>query len=70
MKFEMAIFRRFLKGFIAGGIGSAAALLAAGVTASSIEDLKKFSIAIVTAFLAGGLLSIEKMLTWQDETEA
>jgi len=70
MKFETAIFKRFLKGFIAGGIASAAALLAAGVTVASIEDLKKFSISLATAFLVGGLLGIEKMISWTDVPQA
>lgn len=70
MKYESAIIRRFLKGFVAGGIGSAAALLAVGITVSSLDDLKKFGVSLATAFLAGGLLAVEKMLSWKDEPQA
>jgi hypothetical protein len=64
----VVIAKRFLRGFISGGIASAAALLAAGVSVTTLEDLRKLSIALAAAFITGGLLSIDKLLRWQDET--
>ena len=59
-----AICKRFLKGFIAGGAASAIIVLNAGVTIRTLEDLKTFGISLGIAFLTGGLMAIEKGLTW------
>jgi hypothetical protein len=53
---------RFAKGFLAGGLGSVAALLSAGLPAT---DLKKLGIALATAFISGGLLAVEKAYNWK-----
>lgn len=66
----LVIAKRFLRGFIAGGIGSVGALLYAGVNISSPDDLRKLAIALAAAFISGGLLAIDKMLRWKDEPES
>lgn len=53
---------RFLRGFVAGGLTSSAALLALGTTITSLEDLKKFGIALAVAFGTGGLLALDKLI--------
>jgi undecaprenyl pyrophosphate phosphatase UppP len=63
----VAITKRFARGFLSGGIGAAAALLAAGVSVTNAEDLKKFAIALVAAFVSGGLLAIDKLLRYEPE---
>lgn len=63
------IFKRFLKGFIAGGLASVSVSLNAGFTITSLEDIKQFSFALVVAFLTGGILSIEKALNWRERAE-
>lgn len=57
--------RRFTKGFIAGGLSSALVLIGQGVAISSVSDIKHFGIALVVAFLTGGLLSVEKYVNYQ-----
>ena len=61
-----AIFKRFLKGFLASGIASAVLVLSAGVTINSLEDLKQFIVALFIAFFTGGLMAIEKTLRWKE----
>lgn len=53
---------RFLRGFVAGGLTSASALLATGTTVATLEDLKKFGIALAVAFGTGGLLALDKLV--------
>lgn len=57
---------RFLKGFIAAGLASVATVLAAGATIHNLTDLKTLGISLVIPFITGGLLAVEKMITWQD----
>lgn len=61
---------RFLKGFVAAGLASVGAFLAAGVTIKSVEDLKALLIPLAIAFVTGGLLSIEKLVNWTDAPPA
>lgn len=65
----IVVAKRFFRGFIAGGVASAAALLAAGATLNTWDDLRQLSIAVATAFISGGLLAIDKMFRWTDEPE-
>lgn len=60
-KFESVLIR-FVKGFVAGGLASIGMLLASGLPAT---DLRKLAIALLTAFLSGGLLAVEKAYNWQ-----
>lgn len=62
----LVIAKRFLRGFISGGIGAVAALLGTGVTVATFEDLKQLGVALAAAFVSGGLLAIDKLLRWQD----
>lgn len=59
-----SVVKRFAKGFVAGGIASALAVIQAGVVISSVEDLKKLGIAVVVGFITGGLLALEKAINW------
>jgi len=62
-----SIAKRFLKGFIAGGIAAVVVALKVGGTISSITELKSFGIGLGVAFLTGGFLAIEKALNWTTE---
>lgn len=64
------IAKRFLRGFLAAGIASVSATLAAGVTVTSLEDLKKLGLSLAVAFISGGLLSIDKLVRLSDEPQA
>lgn len=65
MTMRNAIFRRFLKGFVSGGIASAVLILQSGVLITSFSDLKQLGGALAVAFVTGGLLAIEKALNWE-----
>lgn len=58
---------RFLKGFVAGGLASVATFLAAGVTIHDLSQLQTFAYPLAMAFVTGGILGIEKLLTWKNE---
>jgi hypothetical protein len=60
------LFKRFLRGFFAGGLASVAALLATTVTISNLADLKKLGSSLAIAFVTGGLLATEKALRWKE----
>lgn len=53
--------RRFVKGFIAGGLSSVVLIVGAGFQFHNLEDLKTYGTALTFAFLTGGLLAVEKM---------
>ncbi len=59
---------RFIKGFIAGGVGSVLALLSTGMF-RTVDDLKAAQFSIVLAFLVGGGLAAQKMWSWVDIQE-
>lgn len=61
-----SFFVRFAKGFVAGGVGAMALQLQAGIHLASLIDLKMLGLTLTSAFITGGLLAIEKMLTWQE----
>lgn len=60
-----SVLKRFLKGFLAGGLSSVVVILNADVTISSIADLKQFAISLLLAFMTGGMLAIDKALRWR-----
>lgn len=60
-----SIIKRFLKGFLAGGLSSVVVILNAGVTISSIADLKQFAVSLLLAFMTGGILALDKALRWR-----
>lgn len=62
-----AVLKRFLKGFLAGGIAQAVLIINGGLNIHNIEDLKGLGFALVAGFITGGLLAVEKMLAWKDE---
>jgi hypothetical protein len=70
MEFYKAIAMRFLKGFLAGGFGAISSQLALGIAVHSVEELKIFLISLVAAFVSGGTLALQKMLSWKNESEA
>lgn len=62
---QQSVALRFIKGFIAAGISSMIVMVNAGVTIGSLDDLKKFGVALGVAFLSGLLMAIEKSLSWK-----
>ena len=58
--------KRFAKGFLAGGIAQVALIIGPGLKFHSLDDIKTITTAIVFGFLVGGLLSVQKMLSWQE----
>lgn len=63
---NQAILKRFLKAFVGGGVGAIGLLLAQGISVHSLADLQHLGQITLAAFISGGLLAIEKMLSWQD----
>jgi hypothetical protein len=60
----VVLLKRFIRGFVAGGLASVAAQLATNIVISNIADLKKLGISLAVAFISGGILAIEKALRW------
>lgn len=58
--------RRFLKGFIAGGLASVMVFLATGTPVQDFADIQNLRFPLAMAFLTGGLQSIQKMLSWKE----
>lgn len=65
-----AFFKRFLKGFVAGGIASMIPLLSTLSPEATLKDPKILLYNLIVAFLTGGLLAVEKMINYvpQDQT--
>lgn len=61
-----SVLLRFLKGFIAGGLGEIAPLLSGGITIHTTSDLKTIGLALIVPFVSGGILAVEKLLSWTD----
>lgn len=57
--------KRFLKGFLAGGVGAVFVVTSSGVSFSTLGEAKHLGLVILGAFLTGGLLAIEKMVNFQ-----
>lgn len=57
---------RFAKGFLAGGIAQVVLIINAGTTINSIADIKAITTAVFIGFLTGGLLAVQKMISWKE----
>lgn len=64
-KFQVG-FRRFLKGFVAGGLAQVVLIIGPGLTFSNLEDVKAIVTALVFGFITGGLLAVQKMLSFTE----
>lgn len=60
------IFKRFLRGFVAGGIAASVPLLTGLLEVNDLTTLKKFGLVVSVAFLGGGLQAIDKLMRWVD----
>lgn len=58
-----AFLKRFIKGFVGGGVSSLLVSLHSGIAFSSWSD---FVHVLLSAFLTGALLATEKMMNWDD----
>ena len=65
----IVLFKRFLRGGIAGAVGSMATLVP--FSGSSLVEIKTWlfmlAIAGATGFISGGILALDKFLRWEDE---
>lgn len=61
-----AIIIRFIKGFIAGGIGSILPMLVVINPKDLIENPNIIVYNLFVSFFTGGLLAMQKLLSWQD----
>lgn len=61
-----AVFKRFAKGFLAGGLSSVSLIIGAGFQFHNLADVRTYFTALLFGFLTGGLLAIEKMMSWQE----
>ena len=57
--------KRFAKGFLAGGIAQVALIIGPGLSFHSLDDIRAIITALTFGFIVGGLLSVQKMLSWQ-----
>lgn len=63
------ILLRFVRGFVASGVGQIAAYLAANqFNVSSLADLQSFLFILLTSFIIGGLLGLDKILRYEEDT--
>jgi hypothetical protein len=61
---------RYARAFIAGGIASLATFFAASqFNPETLKDPKVLIISVGTAFIAGGLQAIDKLLRWQSPSQ-
>lgn len=56
--------KRFVKGFIAGGVAQVVLIVGAGLQFHNLTDVRTYATAIAFGFLTGGLLAVEKMLNY------
>ena len=62
-EFLWAIFKRFLRAFAAGGLGSVVMVLAANsFEVATFQDFTRWIYIIAVAFITGGLMALEKMV--------
>ena len=66
--FNLVIFRRFARAFVAGGLVSLSAQLATSPQPlfGSPTDLKVWGISLFYAFFVGGVLALEKAARWTE----
>jgi hypothetical protein len=62
----LAGLKRFAKGFLAGGISQMVLIIGPGLQFKNLDDIKAISTSLVFGFLVGGLLAVQKMISWQD----
>jgi hypothetical protein len=60
------VLKRFLKGFLAGGLAQVALVAGGGLTINNLADIKNVSIVLLAAFITGGLLGLQKLYTYQE----
>lgn len=68
-KFEVG-FRRFLKGFVAGGIAQVVLIIGPGLQFRNLEDIRAILTSLTFGFLVGGLLGVQKMLTYKESIDS
>jgi hypothetical protein len=64
------IIKRFLRVLTAAFLAGVSTQLATGTTVSSMEDLQKFGISLLTAGIAASLAALDKLLRFEDVREA
>lgn len=64
------VIKRFARTVIAAFAASVSVQLATGTTVSSVEDLKKFGLSLLTAGLAGALMAVDKLLRYEPPVES
>ena len=66
--FNLVIFRRFARAFVAGGLVSLSAQLATSPQPllGSLADIKVWGISLFYAFFVGGVLALEKAARWTE----
>lgn len=57
--------KRFVKGFIAGGVAQAVLIMQAGLTFHDVTELRNVGWMLLAGFITGGLLALEKMLMYE-----
>jgi len=58
---------RALRGFVAGGLAQIAAILAANqFSVKSLSDLQTLLWVVLSSFLVGGLLGLDKLIRYQE----
>ena len=62
----LTILKRAIRAFLAASLAGIATQLSTGVTISSIEDLKKLGISLLTASLVAGLMALDKLIRYED----
>jgi|GEM_PF-2545666 len=62
--------RRFIKGFVAAGLAQVAILINAGITIHNLADARNLLTVLGTAFIAGGLLGLEKLVNYEQAPHA
>lgn len=54
--------KRFVRGFIAGGLAAVVEAIGAGITIRDTNDLKAMGFILSYAFITGGILAIDKLI--------
>ncbi len=63
-----AALKRFAKGFLAGGLAQVALIINAGLTINNLADIKAVLAVLVAGFITGGILGMQKLLSWEEPT--
>lgn len=65
MTLTQVAFKRFLKGFAAGGLAQLALIASGGLTIHSLVDLQSVGFILLSGFIVGGILGLEKAVNYQ-----